>query len=261
MTNQQQAIRSDFYVYGLFDNPYVPFYIGKGKDKRAYDHIGEARRGSHLPVHKKIRSMDDEPVVKILASGLTEDDAYELEELAIMTVGRRYDKTGPLLNLSCGGKGGRAGHIVEITPEHRAARTATLRSPEVRAKISAGVLASKRVLTEKGRKALQKANRGKKLSTETKLKISVSKTGKPGHKKTPEQCAAISKRQIGRYVSDETKRRISESVKKTCLTDEQKEKHRVAVLRIVTCPHCSKSGARSVMMRWHFDNCRNKQED
>lgn len=27
---------------------------------------------------------------------------------------------------------------------------------------------------------------------------------------------------------------------------------------IVTCPHCSRSGAKPGMKRWHFDNCKNK---
>ena len=234
MTNQQQAIRSDFYVYGLFDNPYVPFYIGKGQKKRAYHHAGIARRGSQLPVHKKIRSMDDEPAIKILASGLTEDDAYELEELAIMTVGRRCDKSGPLLNLSCGGEGGTSGHVVVLTPEQRAKQLAALRSPEVRAKISKAHKGKKKVYTPEGLAARNEANRNRIVSDETRARISASKKGQ-GHPHTPESRAKIADANRRRIVSEETKRKISESVKKTCLTDEQKEKHRAAVLRIVTC--------------------------
>ena len=105
MNNVIAIEQNRFYVYGLFDRD-VPFYIGKGKDTRAYDHVGEARRGSRLPVHKKIRSMQKEHEARILCDGLSETDAYELEELCIGTVGRRYDNTGPLLNLTSGGRGG-----------------------------------------------------------------------------------------------------------------------------------------------------------
>ena len=248
--------KDEFYVYSLSDGPYNPFYIGKGKGKRAFDHVGEARRGSHLPVHKKIRSMGKDPDVKILTSGLSEADAYELEELAILTAGRRCLKNGPLLNLSCGGRGGTSGHSIILTPEQDAKKNAALRSPEVRAKISKGVKASDRKLTEKGRLSIQATHRGKILSPETKAKISAAKQGQPGHPHTKESKAKISESNRRRHVSDETKQKISESVKRTGMTDEQKIKQRKAVLCLVTCPHCDKEGARSIMMRWHFDNCR-----
>lgn len=248
---------NQFYVYGLFD-PFtqILFYIGKGKGRRAFDHIGKARRGSHLLVHKKIRSLSLKPIIKILTKGLTESDAYELEELAIATVGRRCDKSGPLLNLSIGGEGGTSGHIVVLTPEQAEKRNKALRSPEVRKKISEGVKNSDRNLTESGRAKLSAANKGKILSEETKLKISKSKTGKPGHPMTAANKARLAKANRGRVVSDATKQKISESVKKRPITAEQQKRQREKTLIQVECPNCGKVGARSIMMRWHFDNCR-----
>lgn len=29
----------------------------------------------------------------------------------------------------------------------------------------------------------------------------------------------------------------------------------------VTCPHCGKVGAKMIMARWHFDNCKSKSKD
>ncbi len=243
-----------FYVYALFDSG-VPFYVGKGKDKRAHGHVGEARRGSPLPVHKKIRSMVTTPRVKILCDNLTEVDAYELEELTIRTVGRRYNKTGPLLNLSAGGKGGTAGFVVELTDKQIAKKNAALKSPEVRAKISAALIG--RQVSEHTRKLISKNHKGKILSKETKDKISKTKLGTCNYIPNEKQRAAISEMLRGRAVSDITKKRISNGVlKHGGLTLDQAKKQRKKVLVKVTCPHCCKTGARSIMMRWHFNNCK-----
>lgn len=245
------------YLYALYDRG-APFYIGKGQGHRAHNHIGEARRGSRLPAHKKIRSMRHAPEIKILVEGLAEEEAYELEELAITTVGRRMDGSGPLLNLSVGGRGGTSGYVVKLTPEQHAKRNAAIRSPEVRAKISKGVRSSTRTLTPEGRAALSRAHKGKVPSAETRVKISKAKKGKPGWKHTVDSKAKIAASNRRRIVSKETKRRISESVKRKPLTEEQKAKRRAAVLKLVKCPHCAKEGARSIMLRWHFDNCKQK---
>jgi len=196
--------------------------------------------------------------VRILCDGLTEEDAYELEELVIGTVGRRYDDCGPLLNLSSGGKGGMTGCSVILTPEQAARRNAAIKSPEVRAKISAGVKASVRVLTPEGRATISKVHTGKTMSTKTRSKISKAKMGVCNYIPNAVQRAAISKRLTGRHVSEVTKRRISDGVKARGMTAEQEDRRRAATLRQVTCPHCKKSGARSIMMRWHFDNCKFK---
>ena len=256
MINQLDQNR--FYVYGLFHHG-IPFYIGKGNGNRAYDHIGEARRGSIRPVHKKIRSMQNDPEVKILANHLSEEDAYELEELTIKSVGRRYDNTGPLLNLSCGGIGGTAGYVVKLTPDQIEKKNKALASTEVRSRISKGVKSSCRTLTEEGRKKIIATHSGKILSCETRKKISEAKKGICNYVPDEDQRKAISERLKGRKVSNATRRRISEGVKKHGgLTAVQSEKQRKSVLKQVICPHCDKIGAHSIMMRWHFDNCRFK---
>lgn len=56
----------------------------------------------------------------------------------------------------------------------------------------------------------------------------------------------------GKNKSDETKRKISESLKgKTTWNKGQPRKK-------ITCPHCGKEGGEGLMQRWHFDNCKNK---
>lgn len=254
-----QEVDNRFYVYGLFDKG-VPFYIGKGRDSRAYDHVGEARRGSHLPVHKKIRSISNEPVVRILCGDLSEENAYELEELSIATVGRRCTKEGPLLNLSSGGEGGTAGYVVVLTREQRARQHAAMRTPEARERMSRQMTG--RVVSAETRAKLSAVNKGKVIPREMRDRISKTKKGVCNYVPNAKQRAAISERLKGRPVSEATKKRISEGVKRHGgATVEQKAKQRAAVLCKVTCPHCDKTGARSIMLRWHFDNCKSRGEN
>lgn len=56
--------------------------------------------------------------------------------------------------------------------------------------------------------------------------------------------------------NDEYGHKVSESLKKYFA------EHGSAVCGIkreqFTCPHCGKQGAKNVLSRWHFDNCKNK---
>jgi len=52
----------------------------------------------------------------------------------------------------------------------------------------------------------------------------------------------------GKKLSEETKRKLSESQKGI----------KRGPMEIITCPHCGKSGGNSPMKQWHFDNCRSK---
>lgn len=69
----------------------------------------------------------------------------------------------------------------------------------------------------------------------------------------------------GKAHSEETKRKISETKKGTKLSEQTKEKMRISANKggtqtKVTCPYCKKQGG-NTMYRWHFDNCKNKQND
>lgn len=58
--------------------------------------------------------------------------------------------------------------------------------------------------------------------------------------------------------SEETKQRMRKpkSITHPC-SEAAKEKLRKPKEK-VTCPYCQKTGGKSAMMRWHFDNCKNK---
>jgi hypothetical protein len=101
-----------YYIYELIDpTTLLPFYVGKGKGKRAQYHIDQNRKGKNTEnIHK------DNIIRQLLAEGLepiinyvfwTEDEntAYEHEELLINQYGRKwYDKDGILTNVCEGNK-------------------------------------------------------------------------------------------------------------------------------------------------------------
>jgi len=69
----------------------------------------------------------------------------------------------------------------------------------------------------------------------------------------------------GWIVSEEQKKKVSEKMsgKNNPMwgkdhSEEAKEKIRKANNVVVKCPHCSKEGKKSIMKRWHFDNCKHK---
>lgn len=100
-----------YYVYELIDPRIdLPFYVGKGKDDRAYFHLSNDPRLKTDNPRKfnkiqKIRKAGLEPKVKIVEYFENENDAYEYEEKLIKKYGRyKYDKNGILTNICEGSR-------------------------------------------------------------------------------------------------------------------------------------------------------------
>lgn len=93
----------DFYTYAWLREDRTPYYIGKGRGKRAW------RKGS--PPKDR---------VLLLKTGLSEQEAFKHEVYMIAVFGRKDLGTGILRNLSDGGDGA----------------SGAVRSPETRIKIS-----------------------------------------------------------------------------------------------------------------------------
>jgi hypothetical protein len=72
---------------------------------------------------------------------------------------------------------------------------------------------------------------------------------------TEETKKKISETLTGRKDSNETKKKKSESRKKYLFENTHPSQ---GPQKIITCPHCSKSGGVSNMTRYHFDNCKKK---
>ncbi len=128
-----------FYVYQLRDpRSELPFYIGKGFGRRAWDHIKNIDYSHKSNTIQKILREGYEVQVEILQDNLTEDSAFELEIQLISKYGRRDLGTGCLTNLTSGGEGA-SGRILseESKNRHKAACKAAMQRPETKARVSA----------------------------------------------------------------------------------------------------------------------------
>jgi hypothetical protein len=167
-------MENKFYVYGHYTSGSdTPFYIGKGKDKRAYEVYGRSKEWNQVLDNREL-------VVKFIEGNLTEDVALEKEKYYIKLYGRKDIGAGILVNKTDGGDG-ISGQI--YTEDRRkkislsAKRSLVERIGEVKAK---EVLEK----TSRTRKELYRSGKlipywkGKKRSTETIEKLRRSQTGK-----------------------------------------------------------------------------------
>jgi len=78
-----------FYVYGLYEKDVIsrPFYIGKGCGKRMYKHLYPSHRNNRNPHRRnkilKIINNGGIVIPKIIQDNLTEEEAFDLENLLI----------------------------------------------------------------------------------------------------------------------------------------------------------------------------------
>lgn len=223
-----------FYVYAyLRTKDLTPYYIGKGKDNRAW-------QKSHSVIVPK-----DLNRIVILETNLTELGAFAIERRMIKWYGRKDLGSGILHNQTEGGDGS-AG----IIPWNKNVKIGSYLSEKGRKVISEankkprkdthkekisdalkGKLKSeehKKKLSEagkgnipwnKGKTGVQIGSRlGVEVSNETRAKMSAAQTGKVMSDLQKQKISATLK---GRKMSDETKRKMSESRKKLW---EQKKK-------------------------------------
>lgn len=154
----------NYYVYKLYiDGEASPFYIGKGTGKRMYHHFMPYELSK--PIHKsykilKAMSSGENVLASVIKSGLTEEEAFDLEVQLIKSFGRLDNGTGILINKSDGGRGSRNIRV----------------SKKTRKKLSAA--SKRRVVTENTRIAISNANSGKMVVfdslTNDYIRISVS---------------------------------------------------------------------------------------
>ncbi len=167
-----------FYVYVfLREDRYTPYYVGKGTGRRCF----VKRNGTNPP-------RDRDRIVKV-KENLSEEESFELEKLLIKFWGRKDNNTGILHNLTDGGDG-----------------------------VSGRVVSEEEIRTKKKNKG------GYKLSLETRERmrqrmlrdnpmsnpVSRNKLSKPKPAGFREK---VSKNQKGKVLTQETKDKISQSLK------------------------------------------------
>jgi len=128
------------------------------------------------------------------------------------------------------------------------------------------------LFTMEHRRKIGNAHRGKKISLETRSKIS-SSVKSSGFKHTSEMLKKMSeahkgkKRALGYKHTEEWNtaslgwKQGNKSRTGQKMSEEEKRLHSIALIgskqKIITCPFCKKEGG-NAMKRWHFNNCKEK---
>ncbi|TET11561.1 MAG: hypothetical protein E3J82_05530 [Candidatus Thorarchaeota archaeon] len=193
----------NFYVYHYCDpESRTPFYIGKGKGRRAFCHLNNCNRpcdsNYSTLFYRKLRKMlsaGAKPIIKIVKDRLGEKEAFDLEASDIKRIGRRNLGEGPLTNLTDGGEGASGHrHSEESKLKMREAILGTVRSKKTRQRMREANLGRKHTeeaklrmsnshlgttLSKAHRRKIGEAHRGKITNQETRQKMSASQTRKP----------------------------------------------------------------------------------
>ena len=178
----KQSDRS-YYVYAYlrssdssFGAKYTPYYIGKGKNRRAFS----SKRAIKAPRSKEF--------IVFIQEGLTEEEAFRLEKYCIALYGR-IDKGCGVLRNRCDGGEGPSGAV--LSEERRLALI----------KLHTGRKCSKET-----RQKMSQSQKGREISMEARLKISRAAKGR---RLSEDHRRKIALAGMGRVTSDETKEKLS----------------------------------------------------
>jgi hypothetical protein len=207
------------YQHRRKDNNEV-FYVGQGTLKRAYESVKNRRNTNWLEVVKNCGGFE----VDILAQNLTKEQSLLIEQEYIKKYGTIKHSTGNLVNERLSGSRG-----VESGYKH---------TKEKRKQIS-----------EKTKEAMKNPKVLEKLSNslveywkipDSKIKASKATKGIQSGEKHP---------LYGKKHSEETIKKMKESHKNRVHSPQRK----------IQCPHCLLTGGASGMVKYHFNNCKNKK--
>jgi hypothetical protein len=182
-----------YYVYEHWrPDTGVCFYVGKGKNKRAY--IMKNRSDHHQKIINKIHKNGMCVEVRLFASGLTESEALEIEKSRIS----HWRKLGINLSNKTNGGDGISGY--KHTPEAKANMSEQRKghsptrgtlgmkfSEETRQKMSLAAKGKPKTFEHAAK--IGSKHKGKVISAEVRAKMSLAKKGK---KQTPEHIAKVS---------------------------------------------------------------------
>lgn len=158
-------MKNEFYTYAWLRADGTPYYIGKGRDRRAYSCSGKPCK---MPLDKNR--------ILILKRNLTEEEAFKHEIYMIAVFGRKDNGTGTLRNKSDGGQG----------------KTGYIHTEETKNKISEKVRGENHPLygTSPSLETREKMSiklKGRVLKKETRERMSASRVGKSHTKENREK--------------------------------------------------------------------------
>jgi len=105
----ETIINNIFYIYIYYDPiTHIPFYVGKGKNNRAWDHLHYSHPRENKHMFNKINKIKQQgllPKIILYRKNLTEIEVFEQEKFLIKFFGRADKNTGSLVNMTDGGDG------------------------------------------------------------------------------------------------------------------------------------------------------------
>jgi len=198
------------FKYNEHEFEYEPFYVGKGKGKRWQTHLKEeniiVEKNKHKNnIIKQILSINKNPILIKLYENISEKEAFDYEIYLISLIGRSDLNTGPLTNLTAGGDGcvKRSNNYGRPT------------SDETKKKISEKIKSlgtwagdNNPSKTKEHQEMMSKKLKNRIFSDESKLKMSISSTGKTH---TLETKRKLSESRIGIKRSDSFVQKIKKA--------------------------------------------------
>ena len=206
------------YIYDNYTFDFEPIYVGKGKNRRYKQHIRQCLLHPHKSIfYRKLNNIlkEHKPIYFILEGNLSNENACKKEIELIKLIGRLNIKAGTLCNLTNGGDGTTGYILSEQTKEkirqihigHK--RWKNIKHPmkdktfdEYFGIVKSNELKEKISISLKNGKAYWK---GKNLTDETKQKISETLKKRFKNKENHSR--------YGKKLSDDTKQKISKSNK------------------------------------------------
>lgn len=268
------------FVYEGIEFEYEPFYVGKGKGERVFNHAKEARQdtgaGNRHKLNKirKIWSSGNKVRVRLSDNRGTEKQALRMEQKLIAAIGRHELGTGPLTNLTAGGESGIQGPKVRqriaqsVSAEWKArsdedkrlhAKKAGEHSKHAWNTASAThramrVQAAKRGIANMSESAKRLASQRKSVAVKAaralydeEARIAAFHKTMSAAGKREQQAVNIAKGHARRT----DKQRAATAVKMAAAWEKRKP---------MECPHCDAESINYAnMLRWHFDNCKHKK--
>lgn len=216
----------EYYVYAYLDVSqrlemkycdiffeYRPIYIGKGKNKRMYNHFNDCKRYKNMFYNKLNKMIREEnmPLVLKLKSFECEESALNFEKELIKSIGTI--KVGGLLyNTTDGGIGLSGYHFTDEVREkmrlYSIENKSHLNFPKNQKGENHPMWGKKHTMDSKEK--MSKSRKIRVTTDETKKKMSDSQKGKKLSEETKNKLRDIN---IGKKLSEETKDKISNSKK------------------------------------------------
>lgn len=202
--------KQGIFVYGNYHFYYEPFYVGKGKNGRCYDHLRYKNNSYKNNRIRKIKSVNLEPIIIKYRTDSNEHSALETEIEMIETIGRYDLKKGPLCNKTDGGEG-TSGNIVSEETKRKIKNSCIGKPKSEETK--------QKMRKPKSEETIQKFRKPKykPMSEEHKNKLRISSVGNTnanGKLRTEDQRKRISLSHIGLTISKETIEKRNETRRK-----------------------------------------------